>query len=52
MIQSEFRKNQLSTYKNAIVANIRRKIWNQIWLIDDVEFAYSHTEVLLREKSN
>jgi small-conductance mechanosensitive channel len=40
----------LAFNRNKIATDIRREIFNQIKNVKDVEFAYPHTEVLLREK--
>ena len=41
----------LALKRNFIATNIRREIFNQIRQAPDVEFAYPHAEVLLREKN-
>ncbi len=40
----------IATKRNSITTNITREIWRQFRLNKDVEFAYPHTEVLLRKK--
>ena len=40
----------IATKRNSITTNITREIWRQFKVNKDVEFAYPHTEVLLRKK--
>lgn len=42
----------IATKRNQIATNIRREIFHQIRGAEDVEFAYPHTEVLLRKKNS
>ena len=41
----------IATKRNKIATNIRREIFHEIRKHKDVEFAYPHTEVLLRKKN-
>ena len=45
------RYHTLATKRNEITTGIRREIWNRIKKTSSVDFAYPHTEVLLREKT-
>ena len=36
--------------RNSLATDIRRDIYNRIHRTDDVEFAYPHTDVLMRKK--
>ena len=45
------RYHTLATKRNEITTGIRREIWNRIRKTSSVDFAYPHTEVLLREKT-
>jgi len=49
-IDISVRYHTLTLNRNKIATDIRREIFNQIKKVNDVEFAYPHTEVLFREK--
>lgn len=49
-IEVTVRYYTIATKRNQIATNIRREIFHEIRKTTDVEFAYPHTEVLLRKK--
>jgi len=49
-IDIKVRYYTIATKRNAYATKIMREIWNQIRKNDDIEFAYPHTEVLLKRK--
>jgi len=51
-IDITIRYHTLATKRNVITTGIRREIWNLVRKTSSVNFAYPHTEVLLREKTN
>jgi small-conductance mechanosensitive channel len=51
-IEVTVRYYTIATKRNQIATDIRREIFHEIRKTRDVEFAYPHTEVLLKNKSN
>jgi small-conductance mechanosensitive channel len=50
-IDVTIRYHTIATRRNESTTGIRREIWNHIRKTSSVDFAYPHTEVLLREKT-
>jgi len=50
-IEVAIRYYTIANRRNEITTDIQREIWNRIRKTSSVDFAYPHTEVLLREKA-